>query len=430
MPKQIRAWTGLDNAAKIFPPSQSAGDTKVFRVSCELCERVEQAALSRALEQAAAEFPGFMRTIRRGAFWYYLEECDQLPHVHKEEKTPCSRMRFGQRTPLFDVSYYKNRIHLEVYHALTDGTGAMQFLRVLTAHYLKEMHPEALSDAPVERVHVAPDELTDDSFRRYYDDTQKKSASLDKTAYKLWGLRRDDWALGVIEGRVSTKALLRAAHAHGATITMYLAAIYILAIGRTMIVRQKSRPVVVTVPVNLRSFFDSNTARNFFSVVNVAYTFDRGHEPTIDEVLEEIKRQFEPAVTRENMYNRLNNLSALENNPFLKIVPLRLKDWVMRVAYETSERTFTVALTNLGRVEMPEAYAPYIRSFLCLVSTKKLQIGACSFGDDMRICFSSSYQNVSVERHFFRLLKGEGVPACVTGNREEVAGNDDEDEGL
>lgn len=420
MSARIRTWTGLDNAAKIFPPSQSAGDTKVFRVSCELREAVDPDALTRALSYTAADFPGFRHTIRRGAFWYYLEECDQLPVVHEEEDTPCSRMRFGQRTPLFDVSYYKNRIHLEVYHALTDGTGAMQFLRAMAAYYLKIAHPEQLADAPVEARHTAPDEQADDSFRRYYDDTQEKRAEKERPAYQLHGLRRDEWALGVVEGDMSAAEVLRAAHAYGTTVTVYIAALFIMAVGKTMIVRHKHRPVVVTVPVNLRSLFDSQTTRNFFSVVNVGYTFPRQGEVTVEQVIASIREQFEPAVTRERMYNRLNNLSALENNPALRIVPLRIKDWVMRAFYEKSERAFTVSLSNLGRVQMPEAYAPYISAFTFLVSTKKLQIGMCSFGDTMRISFTSSYQHTAVERHFFRLLAKDGVQICVTGNREEV----------
>lgn len=425
MPKNIREWTGLDNAAKIFPPSQGAGDTKVFRVSCELKETVDESALVCALEKTAVEFPGFMRTIRRGAFWYYLEECYILPKVHQELLSPCSPMRFGQRTPLFDVSYYNNRIHLEVYHALTDGTGAMQFLRVLVAYYLKARHPEQLLSISVDSLYSAPDERSDDSFRRYYDDKQKTVSVKEINSYHLRGLRRDNKELGVIEGSMSTKQMLDLAHAHNTKMTIFVAALFLLAIEKTMSVRQKKRPVVVTVPINLRSYFDSQTTRNFFSVVNVGKTFVPGEQVTLDGLIEELKGQFEPAITRENMYNRLNNLSALENNLILRLIPLRLKDWVMRAFYMAAEKKTTVALTNLGRAQMPVAFEPYVQGFSCLVSTMKMQIGMCSFGDEMRISFTSTFQSTPVERHFFRLLASLGVGVSVTSNREEA--HDDEE---
>lgn len=44
---------------------------------------------------------------------------------------------------LFEVSYHENRINFEVYHALTDGTGAMYFLEELVQNYLILAHPEA-----------------------------------------------------------------------------------------------------------------------------------------------------------------------------------------------------------------------------------------------------------------------------------------------
>ena len=44
---------------------------------------------------------------------------------------------------LFQVSYDKNRINFEVYHALTDGTGAMHFLQELVQNYLILAHPQA-----------------------------------------------------------------------------------------------------------------------------------------------------------------------------------------------------------------------------------------------------------------------------------------------
>lgn len=50
-------WTRLDNAAKIFPPTSTARDSKVFRFACELNEPVEPAALQRALDQTLVPVP-------------------------------------------------------------------------------------------------------------------------------------------------------------------------------------------------------------------------------------------------------------------------------------------------------------------------------------------------------------------------------------
>ena len=43
---------------------------------------------------------------------------------------------------LFRVSYYQNRINLEVFHAVTDGLGAVNFSRELTYRYLQLLEGE------------------------------------------------------------------------------------------------------------------------------------------------------------------------------------------------------------------------------------------------------------------------------------------------
>lgn len=43
---------------------------------------------------------------------------------------------------MFRVTYYKNRINLEVFHVLTDGMGGINFLRELTYQYLRLAHPK------------------------------------------------------------------------------------------------------------------------------------------------------------------------------------------------------------------------------------------------------------------------------------------------
>ena len=135
--KKNRQWSRLDNAAKIFPSTSGKRDTKVFRFACELTRPVEEAILQQALDRTLKEFPGFLCVLKHGLFWYYLEAVEQCPAVHPEDQPPCSALyKQNESSLLFNVSYHRCRINLEVHHVLTDGTGAVQFLRVLVYHYL------------------------------------------------------------------------------------------------------------------------------------------------------------------------------------------------------------------------------------------------------------------------------------------------------
>ena len=115
---------------------------------------------------------------------------------------------------------------------------------------------------------------------RYYNRRIKGKNAPDKPAYQLRGPGSPEGRLQVIEGLVPADRLLQAAHRRHATLTVFLTAVLMQAVEGVMRVRDKKKPVTITVPVNLRNFFESQSARNFFSIINVAYSF-QGREMCI-----------------------------------------------------------------------------------------------------------------------------------------------------
>ncbi len=117
-------WRKLDNAALVFPAVTGKNDTRVFRVYCRLKETVEPEILQKALDITMEKYPLYQAVLRKGLFWYYLERRDIQPLVKPETEPPCSDLYVpDQKSLLFQVTYYKDRIQFEVFHALTDGTG-------------------------------------------------------------------------------------------------------------------------------------------------------------------------------------------------------------------------------------------------------------------------------------------------------------------
>ena len=153
-----RAWTRLDNAAKIFPPSNMGTNTSVFRFSCTLKEMVQPELLQQALDKAVEKFPAYLVVMKSGAFWYYFEETGQKPKVVPETRAVCGPLwEEGSRELLFEVSWFKERINLEMFHALTDGTGAVAFLKTIVYYYLLAAHPDGFGETPP----VLPEEASE-----------------------------------------------------------------------------------------------------------------------------------------------------------------------------------------------------------------------------------------------------------------------------
>lgn len=252
-----KKWRTLENTAKIFPATSGKKDERVFRLSCQLTEEIDQVKLQKALDLCMEDYSLFLCVLRCGIFWNYLEESELKPVVREEYRPPCSQIYVrDQKNLLFEVTYYKKRINFETYHALTDGTGALQFLRTLVYYYLMEAYPDMVT-GPVSQVQAdaTDEEMAEDSFDKYYSD---KALVKDIPKYKSHQLKYHRLEYGqmrLVEGIVPTDALIRAARSFQTTITVYLTAVFLCAVAMDMSPRQKKRPVALMIPVNLRSYF-------------------------------------------------------------------------------------------------------------------------------------------------------------------------------
>lgn len=420
-----RRWIKLDNAAKIFPASSSKQDPKVFRFSCELCEEVEEDVLQRALQDTLEEFPNFLCVLKRGLFWYYLEETPVRPLVHQEGNPPCGLIYKDSRSLLFEVTYFHRRINLEVYHALTDGTGALLFLQAMVYHYLLIKHADAFSEnPPVMEYDASAFQKMDDSFDKYYagrPKTKKNNKKKAPKAFRLNGAKNPEYRLRIIEGVMPVDLLLEKAREYDTTLTVLLTAVIMRSIYEEMNVRERKRPVVVTIPVNLRKYFSSQSARNFFSVFNVGYDF-KNQSPELEEIISRVKEYFETYLNEEYLQERMNALAALEHNIFARVTPLVLKNVFMKMAHDLNRRQFTFSLSNVGKVNMPKELCPYIRLFDVFTSTSSMQACACSFENKLNFSFTSVFQSTDIPRRFFRTFVDMGIPVEVVSNHIYTGG--------
>lgn len=422
-------WHPLDNAAKIFPGTSNRSDTKVFRFACQLNEPVVQSYLEEATRQTLKEFPIFQTLLKRGLFWYYLEKTGQEAIVREEDKEPCSPM-FDKnfKRLLFNVSYYKNRINLEVHHVLTDGTGAIQFLRALVIHYLQNAHQELVELELLTEYDASASEKNDDSFNRYYEKADKKKSDkkdvvqdrtkaklIPQKAYQIQGRRLSGYRMRIIEGTVPVKGLLDLAHQYHTTLTIFVTALVICSIGKEMHSKDKKKPVVIKVPVNLRSYFDSSTARNFFGVMEVSYNFSTQSEK-LEDVIAHVDKCFKNELTREQLMVRMNKMGKLERNVFLRSVPLSIKDFFMKAGYDVNNRRYTFSLSNVGIMHMPEVLTQYIDMFDIFLSTDKEQACSISYNGWFRMTFTSPFEQTQIQKHFFRQLSQMGLEVYIESN--------------
>ncbi len=421
---RVTGWRKLDNAAKIFPSATSKADTKVFRFAVELNEPIDRYLLQDALDRTLEDFSGFCCVLKRGLFWYYLEEVETRFLVHEEDSPPCRILYQDSRSPLFDVSYYRCRINVEVYHVLTDGAGALQFLKTLTYYYLRLAHKEALQCCSPLDFDASAAQRADDSFAKYFTGSKPRKAKLIRKLppiYSLRGPKTAEHHLKILEGVVPVDRLLACARERNVSATALLTAVLMRAIYEEMSERDKKKIIAVSIPVNLHKYFPSQTVRNFFSVVNIGYCFD-GASDKIEDIAASVRDTLANTLNSDYLQQRLDTLAAVEHWMIARVIPLFIKNIVLKRFYLRSEREYTTTISNVGQVVMPLEMAPYIHRFDVFNSTKDLQACLCSYGNLMAISFTSQLLSNDIERRFFRMLTAMGIEVQLIYNRFEGMG--------
>lgn len=402
-------WRKLDNAALAFPLVTGKNDTRVFRFYCELKEAIDPELLQNALDKTMEKYPLFQMVLRKGLFWFYLEHRDIRPVVKTEKKPPCSRLYIpDKKNLLFQVSYYEKRINFEVFHALTDGTGAMHFLQELVTNYLKQAHPEQNLPSLPEEDASTPGDQEEDSFSQYYSSDIPRNSEKKPRAVRLPGERQIHEDMHITEVVLPVKELHDRAKEYGVSITVLVTAMFLCAIHKEIPKSRQKRPIALMVPVNLRNYFPSQSMGNFFGWIEVGHVFS--DNTTFHEVLSHVKEQFTSQLSEEKIAVHMNGYVRLEKNPLIRAVPLEIKKYFLMVGANLGSRSITAVYSNIGILRFPKEYSEYIDRFGIFASTNSMQLCSCSYENQMVLGFTSKLPKDNIQRNFMEMLKKEELP--------------------
>ena len=406
-------WKKLDNAAKIFPALSGREDAEVFRLTCQLKEEIVPELLQQAVDMAIEEYPSFTNVVRRGVFWYYLEETMMRPKIHEENQTPLRPLYKQGNRLLIDISYYRKRVNFEIFHALSDGTGAMVFFQTIIVYYLKLRHSELLGNVVIENYDHTERQVESDGFTQYYEPTQGNPTDFKEflgkkqkngKVYQFKERKTADYRQHLTEGSMSAAKIKAAAKALGATITEFICAVLILSIYDNMEPKDRKKKITIAIPVNLRNYFASSTLRNFFGMIHVTYDFSSSKEHTLESIIPAVREEFEKELTLENMQKKIASQVKMERHPIVRVCPLILKDLVVVLMQTESMKRRTIALSNVGKVSIQKEFADYIDSFGVFNSSSARQMCMSTFGDNMIINFAGVLAEHDVERSFYRRM--------------------------
>lgn len=420
-----KEWYKLDLSAIVYPTLQRRDFSSVYRLSVLLKEPVDPKLLQQAVDLALPRFPTYKAAIRKGLFWRYLEPNNRPgPFVQPDVKNPCQPMYFkANNRYLIRFYYYGNRISLEAHHSLGDGTGGMCVLQTVTAVYLRLKGHTIENGGFVLDINKQPEpQELEDAYMKYANAKVCPPRPGEKT-YRMRGTKEPFYTLNIIDGIMSVSQVMAVAKSYHATITEYLNAVLIYALMK----KQESdwhislRPVKIAMPVNLRRFFPSGTLRNFITMIYPGVDPRLG-EYTFEEIVQQVHNYMHYYLNEKFLRGDITTNAATQRNPLIRVVPLFIKDFVVKMFYtRVQDHNSSAGLTNMGALKVPETMKPYIERFDIYMGqpfSSRTNCAIVSFEDVLTINFASSIIEADVERYFFRRLVQDGIHVKIESNRE------------
>ena len=413
---QGKKWRKLDNTGKLFPLVSCESLSNVFRIAVTLKEEINREILQQALEDILPQFESFRVRLRRGLFWYYFETNHRKITVEKEDSYPCQYISHKVAPYyLLRVSYYSTRINVEIYHALSDGLGAVNFAKLLACRYLQIKHR---MDTPeiVRKANISAEE--EDGYLKYYKETKKQTYSNEK-AYQLEGRKLGFSVENIIHGSVPLQELKAVSKSYGVSITKYLTAILIWAIYEEYLRGEEVTPFIgVNLPINLRSMFNSETLANFFAVTAINYN-PTGRKVDFEDILKVVSEQIDDQIVKEKLEEKISYNVSNEKKWYLKIVPLIIKKLALKLVFKRKDSGHTITLSNLGPIKVEEPYNKYIENFYVLIGVSHSQTAKCAviaYEDNLMFTMSTVFDDNKLSEGFFGKLKEHGISCELESN--------------
>lgn len=414
--KSKLTWRRLDNSAKIFPMSTGKRYSTVFRLSVLLKEEIQPQILEKAVNETLEKYQFFKVRMKSGFFWYYLEYNTKAPIIEEERNYPCKYIDPKTNNGyLFKVTYFKNKINIDIFHALTDGNSGTTFFREIVYTYLELIHKDELK---LENRQIRKLEYnSEDSYIKNYDKKAKSNAS-GKTAYELKGKKIKLGAISVIHEIIDLEQLKEESKKYDATITQYLTAVLLYVIyNQNYIKHHGKKPIKICIPVNLKKYFASNTMSNFFSYITLVAQMKE--LDSFEKIIEFVKEEFEIRLTEEEIVKTMSTNVKIGNNFFIRTVPLILKNILVRISYIIIRKYTTITYSNIGRIGIIGDYKKYIDYFLMLIApepVEKIKCSSCSFENKMVFTFTSILDDNKIEKEFYKFLIDKNIKVSIESN--------------
>ena len=409
----------MDCSAIVYPYLATDKIQHSFTMEADLDREIDPELLKTVVQRLCERFPTLFVRLRREKLGYKLEHVhDVTPFIMPRPAILNAPYDLENNENLIRITYRGCRLAVECFHSVTDGNGAITLLKSIMAEYFRALGEDIPNTCGVLSPEDAPKPTeTEDSFRKNFVSAKDTVARTGKMAFQ-YNPNGPFATWHQTELTMPLSEIKPVAKAAGATLTEYSVAVYLYAFYMTEKGKKSKKPIVMSVPINLRPLFGSETLRNF--ALYFLASVPKGKDVSFEDVLENVKKEFK-AGTDKDLIQRMINLNvAQQEMAVFRAMPRVVKGTVLRIgAAFCGECLFTSTFSNLGIFKVPDELAVHVKTFhavLGQVPKNHILTTAYCYNGTLGFMFSSRLQSREIEHNVQRLLRERGVNAVLRDN--------------
>ena len=386
----------MDSVSTMFP----ALGGHLFRMTAIFKEKVDIKLLEKAIPNLAESFPIMFTHLERTCTGYVHRTATNYDVIINGEKWIKLPTLLDTDKPSFRVYVENNLVSVDFFHGNADGNDASAFMGALVDSYCGLLEGKALPTLPI------PNQIDlKDPYKLYYKKS-KASSMLEKPSYEL-KLKKEPYdyhrfscfTMNISDVKAFTKS-------YGCSINDFLCAIYYKAIVNATKAKTSKKPVTISVGINLRPFYKSNTHRNFDFYCNARmgeeckYSFDN----TIKTIQKQIKNSLRP----ENVQAGIAAVHDADMNPIVKYMPREIKNFIIKNVYHAiSDNGVTSALSNVGYRKISADSEKHLERLEMYLNIFDSKVNAAAIGSKDKLAFGITYnsKDKSIDNEIAKTLK-------------------------
>lgn len=403
----------IDVVSTMYPAMSIDKTGYCYRMRAVMTEKVNPVSLKKAVCELAPYYPVLYSYFKKTISAYKHIRATDFDVVREGEPYILLPDLYNTKKPAFRVYYKDNYISIDFFHGNGDGDASITYMKNLIEVYIsiKDNIPYTQSDK------MSDSDIYDDKYIKHFE--KKRSSKLigakkalhiklsdnDNKAYK----RLSCISFSVSELKKKIKDM-------GLSINDYMIAALYFAITKADISGDKKHPAVISVPINLRPFFNEKSQRNFSYFVNIKA--DKSKNNDFNAQALNFKNQIKNAAQKEYLLNGIAQVVKTAKNPIVEFGPNCVKDSIIRfICNNITFRGITTTLSNVGYQkgnDILDKAVERLEVYLGSGDREVLNATAFGFKDKVSLCLSVASKSEAVENGIISIFKSDGISCQYT----------------